>query len=123
MIGYVTLGVSDMQRAKDFYQQLLQEFDAKLLMDMDRIAFFGTEMGKPMLAVCQPFDTQPNNPGNGNMVALPTTSKDAVDAIYKKALELGATCEGEPGQRIPDMFYGAYVRDLDGNKLAFCVFA
>ena len=39
----------------------------------------------------------------------------------KKALELGATDEGEPGQRVPT-FYGAYVRDLDGNKLTFCKF-
>ncbi|MNG39581.1 hypothetical protein D3C84_1277300 [compost metagenome] len=53
------------------------------------------------------------------MVALPTASREQVDALYAKALELGATDEGAPGARMPT-FYAGYVRDLDGNKLAFC---
>ena len=40
-------------------------------------------------------------------------------SIAAKALELGATDDGAPGERVPGMFYGAYVRDLDGNKLCF----
>ena len=48
--------------------------------------------------------------------------KEKVDELYHKAKSLGGSCEGEPGQRIPDMFYGAYVRDPDGNKIAFYVF-
>ena len=40
------------------------------------------------------------------------------DRLYAKAMELGASDEGEPGERLP-VFYGAYVRDLDGNKLCF----
>ena len=41
--------------------------------------------------------------------------------MYEKAISLGATDEGEPGERVPDFFYGAYVRDPDGNKLCFYV--
>lgn len=122
MIGYVTLGVTDMARAKNFYSDLLADLGASLLVDMDRIAFFGEDMSRPMLAVCIPFDEQAQNPGNGNMVALNPGSKEACDALYHRAIQLGATCEGEPGQRIPDMFYGAYVRDLDGNKICFFQF-
>ncbi len=122
MIGYVTLGVSDMERAKAFYAKLLSDQGAKLLLDMGRIAFIGKRMSEPMIAVCVPFNEEPNHPGNGNMVALPAGSKEGVDAMYKKAIELGATCDGEPGQRIPDQFYGAYVKDPDGNKLAFFAF-
>lgn len=122
MIGYVTLGVSDMARAKEFYSNLLGDLGAKVLLDMGRIAFIGKSMKEPMLAVCNPFDGEPNHPGNGNMLAIPPGSKEAVDALYKKAIELGASCDGEPGQRIPDQFYGAYVRDPDGNKLAFFEF-
>jgi predicted lactoylglutathione lyase len=122
MIGYVTLGVNDMARAKAFYSELLGELGGKELMAMDRIAFFGKSMDTPMLAVCQPYDGNPPSVGNGTMVALPGGTKENVDKLYQKALSLGATSEGEPGQRIPDMFYGAYVRDLDGNKLAFFVF-
>ncbi|MGF2736814.1 VOC family protein [Marinobacter sp. DUT-1] len=119
MIGYVTLGVSDMERAKAFYSDLLGDLGAKVLLDMGRIAFIGKSMREPMLAVCIPFNEEPNHPGNGNMLAIHPGPKEAVDAHYKKAIELGATCDGEPGQRIPGQFYGAYVKDPDGNKLAF----
>jgi predicted lactoylglutathione lyase len=56
------------------------------------------------------------------MVAINPGSKAQVDALYHKAISLGGSCEGEPGQRIPDMFYGAYFRDPDGNKFAFAEF-
>lgn len=119
MIGYVTLGVSDMDSGKAFYSALLAELGAKVLIDMDRIAFIGKDMANPMLAVCIPYNEEENHPGNGNMVAFNPGSKEACDTLYAKAIALGATCDGEPGQRIPDTFYGAYVRDPDGNKLCF----
>ena len=119
MIGYVTIGVSGMTRAKSFYEHLLADLNARVLMDMGRICFIGETMSKPMLAMCIPHDEQPNHPGNGNMVAIHPGSKEAVDSFYHKAIELGASCDGEPGQRIPNQFYGAYIRDLDGNKIAF----
>ncbi|MFT7287638.1 MAG: putative lactoylglutathione lyase [Halieaceae bacterium] len=122
MIGYVTIGVSDMARAKAFYCELLKDMGATVTADMERIAFIGKSMSEPMIAVCLPYDEQPNHPGNGNMVAIAADNKENVDKLYHKAIELGATCDGEPGQRIPDVFYGAYVRDLDGNKLAFYIF-
>ncbi len=119
MIGYVTLGVTDMARAKNFYASLLADSGASVLLEMDRIAFIGKSMAEPMVAVCIPFDEQPAHRGNGNMIAFPAGSKENVEKMYEKAIELGATDEGEPGQRIPDKFYGGYVRDHDGNKLAF----
>ncbi|CAM5225391.1 VOC family protein [Alishewanella longhuensis] len=122
MLSYVTLGVSDFTAAKNFYSALLSELGAKKLLDMDRITFFGKSMAQPMLAVCVPFNKEPAHPGNGNMVSLAPGSKEAVDKLYHKAIELGASCDGAPGQRIPNQFYGAYVRDADGNKLCFCHF-
>ncbi|MEH6570204.1 MAG: VOC family protein [Halioglobus sp.] len=119
MIGYVTIGVNDMERAKAFYTSLLADLDATVQADMGRIAFIGTSMDAPMLAVCVPYDEKDPQPGNGNMFAINPGTKEDVNKMYQKALDLGATCDGEPGQRIADMFYGAYVKDLDGNKLAF----
>ncbi len=118
MIGYVTIGTKDLARACAFYDALLPLVGAKQLMGLDRIKFYGTGPGAPMLAVCTPWDGKPQSPGNGNMVAIPAGSRDDVDALYRKAIELGATDEGAPGERMPT-FYGAYVRDLDGNKLCF----
>ena len=118
MIGYVTIGTNDMDRAVKFYDALLGELGAEQLMDGGRIKFYGTSQGAPMLAVCIPYDQKAQHPGNGNMVAIPAGSRQKVDQLYAKARELGATDEGEPGERMP-VFYGAYVRDLDGNKLCF----
>ena len=119
MIGYVTIGVNDMARAEGFYNALLGEVGGSQLMGMDRIKFYGTPAGGAMLAICIPYDEQAQNCGNGNMVAIPGPDKAGVQKLYAKALELGATDEGEPGDRVPGVFYGAYVRDLDGNKLCF----
>lgn len=119
MIGYVTIGVRDMAKAKKYYVDLLGDLGAKELLDLGRIAFIGKDMKSPMLAVCEPANGDQANCGNGNMIAIPAGSKEAVDVYYHRAVELGATCDGEPGQRIPDQFYGAYVRDPDGNKMAF----
>lgn len=119
MVGYVTIGTKDMDRAVAFYDALLGEVGGKQLFGMDRIKFYGTGPGQgAMLAVCIPYDENEHQPGNGNMVAIPGGSREGVDKLYAKARELGATDEGEPGERMPT-FYGAYVRDLDGNKLCF----
>lgn len=120
MIGYTTIGVKDLDAAKNFYKSL---FDAEVLVDVGRLAMIGKSMTEPKIAVCVPYNEEDPHPGNGNMVAFPGGSKEAVDALYKKAMDLGASCDGEPGQRIPDMFYGAYVKDPDGNKLCFFDFS
>ena len=73
------------------------------------------------MAICLPYDGLGPAPGNGNMVAIPAGSRDMVDTLYAKAIELGASGDGEPGQRM-DGFYGAYFRDADGNKFCFCHF-
>ena len=118
MIGYVTIGTNDMEKAKAFYTALLEPLGAKLLMDIGRIAFIGSGMDQPMLAVCVPYNEDDPSPGNGNMLAFPAGSRENVDKLYAKAIELGATDEGEPGERMPT-FYGGYFRDPDGNKAVF----
>lgn len=120
MIGYVTLGTNDLKRAGEFYDQVLAELGAKRGLQTDRMIFWGTGRG-PNLAVIIPHDQQRATHGNGAMVALHVDSNDKVAAIHKKALSLGAKDEGAPGFRT-ETFYGAYFRDLDGNKLAlFCM--
>lgn len=120
MIGYSTIGVKDIEAAKKFYCDL---FDASVQVDVGRLAMIGDSVENPMVAVCEPFDGNSPSCGNGAMIAFPASSKEAVNAMHAKALSLGATSDGDPGQRIDDVFYGAYVRDPDGNKLAFYIFA
>ena len=118
MIGYTTIGVSDMAQAEAFYGALLGELGATQLFGQDRIKFYGTGPDAAMLAICIPYDEKDQQPGNGVMVAIPGGDRAGVDKLYAKAISLGATDEGEPGERNP-VFYGGYVRDLDGNKLCF----
>jgi catechol 2,3-dioxygenase-like lactoylglutathione lyase family enzyme len=118
MIGYVTIGTTDMEKSKAFWLELLEPLGAKLLMDMGRIAFVGEGMDKPILALCTPHDEQAPDSGNGNMVAFPAGSREKVDELHARAIGLGASDEGAPGERMPS-FYGGYFRDLDGNKAVF----
>ena len=119
MIGYSTIGVKDIEKAKKFYCDL---FDASVQVDIGRLAMIGKTTDAPMVAVCEPFNGEAPSCGNGSMIAYSCSSKAEVDAMHAKALSLGSTDEGEPGQRIEDVFYGAYVCDPDGNKLAFYIF-
>ena len=91
MIGYTTIGVNDMERAKAFYSELFADKGGKVVIDMGRIAFIGTKRGEPMLAVCEPYDKGDPAPGNGGMIAFPVENKAEADALYEKAISLGAT--------------------------------
>jgi predicted lactoylglutathione lyase len=118
MIGYVTLGTNDLPRAAEFYDALLAEIGAKRMMENDTFIAWSVKPGAPALSVTKPFDGKPATIGNGVMVALSAKNPQQVDALYKKAMQLGATDEGAPGLR-GGTFYAAYFRDLDGNKLNF----
>ena len=118
MIGYATLGTTNFETSLAFYDELLALVGGKQILGLDHIKFYGTEAGGAMLAICTPADNAEQSCGNGQMVAIPGGSPEGAEALYRKAIELGATDSGEPGQRLP-FFYGSYVRDLDGNKLCF----
>jgi catechol 2,3-dioxygenase-like lactoylglutathione lyase family enzyme len=124
MIGYVTVGSNDLEKARGFYDQLMPAAGASRIMEFgDNFTMYGTAMNRPALAVCKPYDGNSATAGNGNMAAIACDSRAKVDAIYGKAMELGGSCEGSPGVRGEEgdrAFYGAYFRDLDGNKL--CAF-
>ena len=121
MIQYVTLGTCDLARAGTFFDSLFSLWGAARVMDTERMIFWLPSDGGPGIAVCLPHDGEPASVGNGGMVALAADSPERVDEIYNKAIALGATCEGKPGQRM-DSAYAGYFRDLDGNKFnAFCL--
>ncbi|MEM5517359.1 VOC family protein [Henriciella sp. AS95] len=119
MLAYVTLGSNDVEKATAFYDALMPELGAKRFFDNGRLYFYGTAPGQPMLAIGGPYDEGTATVGNGVMPALAAPDNETVDRVYKKALELGAKGEGEPGNRMPT-FYGAYFRDPDGHKICVC---
>lgn len=120
MIGYVTLGTNDFEKAAAFYDALLGALGAGRAMEIgDRFIGWAVAPGTPMVGIIKPFDGKAATVSNGGMTSLLVDSREKVDMIYNKALELGGTCEGKPGPRGGDdsTFYAGYFRDLDGNKL------
>ncbi len=122
MIGYVTIGTNDFDRAAKFYDALLGELGCTRAMENERfIAWTNGAAGTAKLSIIKPVDEKDATFGNGMMVAHLVDSNDKVDAIHAKALELGAADEGAVGERMPG-FYAGYFRDMDGNKLnVFCM--
>ena len=116
MIGYVTLGTSDLARAAVFYDAIAAELDTPRMMEFDGFIAWGKPGGAAGIGLTKPFDGNPANVGNGVMVALEAKDKDQVHRLYDIALANGGTCEGPPGPR-GDTFYAGYFRDPDGNKL------
>ena len=123
MIGYVTVGTNDLDRARSYYDELFASVGGRRLMQIDDprgFTMYGVAMNRPGVVVTRPFDGRPAEPGNGTMVAIVMDDTAKVDAFHAKALELGGTNEGDPGFRgdPKDGYYFAYFRDLDGNKFA-----
>ncbi|MBA3069602.1 MAG: VOC family protein [Hyphomonas sp.] len=116
MIGYVTLGTRDLERAAKFYDAIAEELGTPRMFTTDTSVAWAIPDGPAGIAITHPFDGNPMSVGNGVMVALQAKDKAQVDRLYNLALSLGGTDEGPPGPR-GDTFYAGYFRDLDGNKL------
>ena len=122
MIGYVTIGTDDFDRALPFYDGVFGAIGGERKSYEGGWAFYGPDGGEGNVGLCKPFDGQPARGGNGIMIAFTAPSKEAVAAAHAAGLAAGGTDEGQPGMRPPEgtQFYGAYLRDPTGNKI--CVF-
>ncbi|RJF91591.1 VOC family protein [Sphingomonas cavernae] len=117
MLTVGRFGTRDLERAKPFYDAIAEMLGAPRVFERpDLVGYQGAEGS--MLLVGKPFAGDATV-GNGTQMGLAAPSRAVVDAVHAKALELGGSCEGTPGIRgdDPNGFYGAYFRDLDGNKL------
>ena len=129
MLSYVYFGTNDLEKAIAFYSAVLAPLGMNRCItndpEWDRVAAgwgIYEDGGARELGfwIGKPFDQRPATAGNGSMVAFSARTWKAVDEFYAAALAHGGRCDGPPGLRLdyaPD-FYAAYVRDLDGNKLA-----
>src|SRR5262245_59868981 len=117
MIGYVTLGTNDIARAAKFYDQLFAVIGIERVMETDNDIMWAQSATSPAVCVIKPYDKKAATVGNGVMVAIAVDATAKVDALHKKAMQLGGKDEGAPGPR-GEGFYSGYFRDLDGNKLS-----
>ncbi len=117
MIGYVTIGTNDHHRAGEFYDAVLDVLGGSRAFEAENFIAWSLKSGGPKVCLTKPYDGNTATVGNGMMIGLTAQSADMVDAVHKKALELGAKDEGAPGPRGGGRYYIGYFRDLDGNKL------
>ena len=122
MIGYVTIGATDVEASLPFFDAVFGAMGGERKSFEGGWGFYGPKDGEGNVGICKPFDGAPARAGNGVMVAFKAPSQDAVRRAHAAALASGGADEGAPGYRPPDgtSFYGAYFRDPTGNKL--CVF-
>lgn len=117
--GYSTIGTNNKEAAETFYDGVLEQLEAIKFPANDRITMWmSKDDGSVLLAIAVPYDGEKANHGNGTMKAIALSSQEEVVTMYNKAMEMGAKDDGKPGMRA-GKFYGAYVYDLDGNKLCF----
>lgn len=125
-IDHVSVGVKDIKRAKAFYDAALAPLGMAPVMPVEiggNLVGVGYGVpGKPSFWIQFPINGHPASMGNGVHIAFHADSRQAVDAFFLAALEQGGIEDGRPGLRTeyhPD-YYGAFVRDPDGNKIEAC---
>lgn len=127
MFSYIMLGTNDLPRAIGFYDPLMELLGHPKAGRGEEGASWGmfSENHTTGLCVGKAFDGQAAGVGNGTMVALNARSVEHIQQLHALALRLGGADEGAPGHRpqYGQGFHSAYVRDPDGNKLAFVYYA
>jgi catechol 2,3-dioxygenase-like lactoylglutathione lyase family enzyme len=115
MFSHVTVGTSNLQRSRQFYDAVLGTLGVGPgAAGADRV-FWRTPTGN--FGVIVPINGEPQSAGNGSTVGFLCNSPEQVEAWHAAGLANGGTtCEDPPGLR-PSGLYLAYMRDPDGNKL------
>lgn len=123
MIGYTMVGTTDLRRAEQFYDPLMALLGQERCWSDEQVVSWGRKDDDraPRFFTGYPFDGNAAGVGNGAMTAFLAPSAAVIDQLFAAAMEQGGSVEGAPGFRpqYGDGFYAAYVRDPDGNKLAF----
>lgn len=125
-IDHVSIGVTNMRRSKAFYDAALAPLGMDPIFPVEvggQLVGVGYGQGdKPTFWIQLPINGQPASMGNGVHVAFAAKTREGVDSFFLAALEQGGVEDGRPGLRTeyhPD-YYGAFVRDPDGNKIEAC---
>jgi catechol 2,3-dioxygenase-like lactoylglutathione lyase family enzyme len=118
MLHHVSVGVRDVAKSAAFYDKVLKALGYKRVMEVLPYAVaYGDKT--PEFWVGLPHDQKKASIGNGVHISFAARNKAAVNAFHAAALANGGKDDGAPGPR-PDYgpdYYGAFCRDIDGNKI------
>ena len=120
MLGYVTIGYNDADKALKFYDAVFGAMGLTRTFHDGGWAGYGKDADNTQIMLCKPYDGKDARAANGTMIAFKAENTDQVKAAHAAGLSNGGADEGKPGGRPEDSttFYGAYLRDPTGNKLS-----
>ena len=122
MIDHISLGVSDLERSKHFYESVLAPLGLTRLVKRPATIGFGKRY--PEFWINLRAGMARVEPGSGTHIALRAETASAVDAFHAAALEAGGSSDGAPGPRPHERvrYYAAFIRDPDGNRIEAVTF-
>jgi catechol 2,3-dioxygenase-like lactoylglutathione lyase family enzyme len=121
MFAHISIGVSDLERSVVFYDAVMEALGhERLFGDLEEgFMAYGPEDG--FFIINTPLNPERglSKSCNGSHICFRAKTKQHVDAFYKKAIELGAQCDGPPGLRphYSPTYYAAFILDPDGHKI------
>ncbi len=119
ILDFVMVGSNDYEKSSEFYDVILEPLKLKKTLKTEKYIGY-SHLGEPekvIFYITNPVNGKPATFGNGTQITLLADSKEAVKKFYEIAISKGAVDEGGPGVRKDGNYY-AYIRDLDGNKIA-----
>lgn len=123
MLFYVNFEVSDFERSARFYDAFLGELNIGRILERDGEFIAWSPTVHDTSFCITPKKASETLNGNGYMVALDLATPKAVDKLFARGLELGASVETPVAKGEHD-FYAGILRDPDGHKIRlFCITA
>ena len=123
-IDHVSLAVRDLARSAAFYEAILAPLGYVRLVTRERMIGFGKTHAELWINLRETMASLPDD--IGAHVALRARSPEAIQAFHAAALSHGGVDDGAPGRRPygagPNIYYAAFVRDPDGNRLEAVTF-
>lgn len=122
MIDHISIAVADLQKCADFYERVLTPLGLSRLVERDATVGFGKRY--PEFWLNARPDMAPVPADTGVHICLRARTVEAVDAFFEAALDHGGADDGAPGSRQGEMtaYYGAFIRDPEGNKIEAATF-
>ena len=119
ILDFVMVGSNDYKKSSEFYDAILEPLKLKKTVTTEKYIGYShsSDPDKAQFYVTDPVNGEPATFGNGTQITLLAESKEAVEKFYEIAMSKGAVDEGAPGVRSDGNYY-AYIRDMDGNKIA-----
>ena len=121
MIDHASLGVSDIDRSRRFYDAVLRP------LALVRIVNFGADRGSDYGAAPGPLgveftitaEARAGAPAPGAHLCFRAPDRAAVDAFHRAAMAKGGQDDGAPGLRLRyhSDYYAAFVLDPDGHRI------